>query len=82
VKFRHIFQNHNEKSNLTVDFSKNLMDGVDKIEVDMSVVRDVFLFDSKPRDIKDNYLSPWKIMQCYLESTLQVWLISSHPFIY
>jgi len=72
VKFRHIFQKHIEANNITVNFSKKLMDGVDKIEMDMSVVREVFLFDSKPWDLKDNYLSPWKIMQCYLESTLQV----------
>jgi len=72
VKFRHIFQKHNEENNITVDFSKNLMDGVDKIEVDMSVVMEVFLFDSISRDLQDNFLSPWKIMQSYLESTLQV----------
>lgn len=48
------------------------MDGIDKMEVNMSVAREVFLFDSITWDLKDNYLSPWKIMQCYLESTLQV----------
>lgn len=37
-----------------------------------SVAREVLLFDSISWDLKDYYLSPWKIMQCYLESTLQV----------
>jgi separase len=72
VKFRHISEKRNEENNAGLNFSKNLMDGVDKIEVDMSVVREVFLFDSNSFDLKDNYLSQWKIMQCYLESTLQV----------
>lgn len=54
------------------DFSKNLRDGVDKIGVNISVAREILLFDAISRDFKDNYLSPWKIMQCYLESTLQV----------
>ncbi|XP_058760955.1 separase-like [Vicia villosa] len=75
VKFRHIFQKDNEENNIKVDFSKNLMDGVDKIEVGKSAVREVFLFDSISWDSKDNYLSPWKIMQCYLESTLQIGVI-------
>ncbi|KAI5448524.1 hypothetical protein KIW84_015801 [Lathyrus oleraceus] len=74
-KFRHIFQKNNEENNIKVDFSKNLMDGVDKIEVGKSVVREVFLFDSISWDSKDNYLSPWKIMQCYLESTLKIGVI-------
>ncbi|WJX81047.1 separase [Trifolium repens] len=72
VKFRHISEKRNEENNAGLNFSKNLMDGVDKIEVDMSVVREVFLFDSNSFDLKDNYLSQWKIMQCYLESTLQI----------
>ncbi|XP_024626543.1 separase [Medicago truncatula] len=72
VKYRHIFQKHIEANNIPVNFSKKLMDRIDQIEVDMSVVREMFLFDSKSWDLKDNYLSPWKIMQCYLESTLQI----------
>ncbi|KAK7328241.1 hypothetical protein VNO77_22343 [Canavalia gladiata] len=58
-----------------VDFSKNLMDGVEKIELNVSVVREVLLFDSISWDLKDSYLSAWKVVQCYLESTLQVGII-------
>lgn len=55
-----------------VDSSKNLMDGVENIGLNLSVAREVLLFDSISWDLKDSYLSAWKVMQCYLESTLQV----------
>lgn len=48
------------------------MDGVEKIGVHLSVSREVLLFDSLSWNLKDSYLSAWKVMQCYLESTLQV----------
>ncbi|KAF7803655.1 separase isoform X2 [Senna tora] len=47
----------------------------ENLEVNKSVAREVFLFDSISWDLKDCYLSPWNIMQCYLESTLQVGII-------
>ncbi|XP_012569077.1 separase isoform X2 [Cicer arietinum] len=75
LNFSHNARKSSEEHNVTVDFSKNLMDGIDKMEVNMSVAREVFLFDSITWDLKDNYLSPWKIMQCYLESTLQIGII-------
>ncbi|XP_061337166.1 separase [Gastrolobium bilobum] len=74
-KFIHNVQQQNEEHSVMADFSKNLMDGINKIGVNTSVAREVFLFDSISRDLKDSYLSPWKIMQCYLESTLQVGVI-------
>ncbi|MED6119530.1 hypothetical protein PIB30_012720 [Stylosanthes scabra] len=64
-----------EKHNVIVDFSKNLMDGVDRIEVSKSVAREILLFDSISWNLEECYLSPWKILQCYLESTLQVGII-------
>ena len=72
MKFIHNVQQQNEEHGVIVDFSKNLKDGVDKIEVNKSVAREILLFDSTSWDLKDCYLSPWKIMQCYLESSLQV----------
>ncbi|KAJ1434987.1 SEPARIN core domain [Sesbania bispinosa] len=74
-KFTHNAPKQNEEHTVMVDFSKNLRDGAEKIGVNISVVREVLLFDSISWDLKDNYLSPWKIMQCYLESTLQVGII-------
>ncbi|KAI4296272.1 hypothetical protein L6164_036245 [Bauhinia variegata] len=48
---------------------------VENLGVKVSVVREVLLFDSNSWDLNSCYLSPWKIMQCYLESTLQVGVI-------
>ncbi|XP_019425826.1 PREDICTED: separase isoform X1 [Lupinus angustifolius] len=74
-KFTRNVQQHNEKHNVMIDFSKNLGDEVEKIGVKISAIRNVLLFDSISWDLKDSYLSPWKILQCYLESTLQVGII-------
>ncbi|XP_020220359.1 separase isoform X1 [Cajanus cajan] len=74
-KFTHNIQQQNQEHNVMVDFSKNLLDGVDNIGLNLTVAREVLLFDSISWDLKDNYLSAWKVMQCYLESTLQVGII-------
>ncbi|TKY71312.1 Separase protein [Spatholobus suberectus] len=71
-KFTHNVKRQNEEHNVIVDFSENLMDGVESIGMNLSVAREVLLYDSIPWDLKDRYLSAWKVMQCYLESTLQV----------
>ncbi|KAI9087156.1 hypothetical protein K1719_030791 [Acacia pycnantha] len=56
-------------------FSHNLGYIVENYGMKKSITREVLLFDSVSWDLKDGYLSPWKIMQCYLESTLQVGII-------
>ncbi|KAL1336318.1 hypothetical protein HN51_030706 [Arachis hypogaea] len=75
LKFTHVVKQMNEEHNVIVDFSKNLRDGVDRIEVSKSVARETLLFDSISWNLEEFYLSPWKILQCYLESTLQVGII-------
>ncbi|XP_038681739.1 separase isoform X2 [Tripterygium wilfordii] len=40
-----------------------------------SVATEVWSFDTISWDMERFYLSPWKILQCYLESTLQVGII-------
>ncbi|KAK7412084.1 hypothetical protein VNO78_03531 [Psophocarpus tetragonolobus] len=74
-KFTHNVQQQHDKHNVIVDSSKNLIDDVENIGLNLSVAREVLLFDSISWDLKDSYLSPWKVMQCYLESTLQVGII-------
>lgn len=39
-----------------------------------SVASEVWLFDTSSCDLESYYLSPWNALQCYLESTLQVFL--------
>jgi len=62
----------NEEHHVIVDSSKNIIDSVENIGLNLSAVSEIFLFDSISWDLKDSYLSAWKVMQCYLESTLQV----------
>ncbi|CAJ1963611.1 unnamed protein product [Sphenostylis stenocarpa] len=74
-KFTHNVQQHNEEDNVIVDSSKNVMDAVENIGLNLSVAREIFLFDSISWDLEDSYLSAWKVMQFYLESTLQVGIL-------
>ncbi|KAK8469090.1 hypothetical protein PHAVU_006G212401 [Phaseolus vulgaris] len=67
-KFTHNVQQQNEEHNVIVDSSKN-------IGLNLSVAMEILLFDSISWDLKDSYLSAWKVMQYYLESTLQVGII-------
>ncbi|XP_014518647.1 separase isoform X1 [Vigna radiata var. radiata] len=74
-KFTHNVQTQNEEHHVIVDSSKNIIDSVEDIGLNLSAVREIFLFDSISWDLKDSYLSAWKVMQCYLESTLQLGII-------
>ncbi|KAJ7002733.1 separase [Populus alba x Populus x berolinensis] len=46
--------------------------GLSDVRMQKSVACEVWSFDNLPQDMDACYLSPWKILQCYLESTLQV----------
>lgn len=46
--------------------------GLSDVRMQKSVACEVWSFDTLPQDMDACYLSPWKILQCYLESTLQV----------
>lgn len=41
----------------------------------ISIVKEFLLIDSKSKDFEDMYLSPWKIIQCFLEGSLQMAII-------
>ncbi|KAJ7968102.1 separase [Quillaja saponaria] len=64
-----------EKCNETGTFFLNQKYGLKNLQVNRSVARTVLFFDSISWDFEACYLSAWKIMQCYLESTLQVGII-------
>lgn len=53
------------------DMQKNTY-GLSDVRMQKSVACEVWSFDTLPQDMDACYLSPWKILQCYLESTLQV----------
>lgn len=44
----------------------------DLMEMIMLAAEDILPFSSPSRDLDKTYISPWKILQCYLESTLLV----------
>ncbi|KAJ4836891.1 hypothetical protein Tsubulata_046816 [Turnera subulata] len=46
-----------------------------KLLVYESIACEVWSFDTNLLDMEACYLSPWKVLQCYLESTLQVGVI-------
>ncbi|XP_061982544.1 separase [Populus nigra] len=53
------------------DMQKNTY-GLSDVRMQKSIACEVWSFDTLPQDMDACYLSPWKILQCYLESTLQV----------
>lgn len=46
--------------------------GIKNLHKNRSAARDVWSFDKISWDVEGCYLSPFNILQCYLESTLQV----------
>ncbi|XP_054803798.1 separase isoform X2 [Prosopis cineraria] len=74
-KFMYTVQQQAGENKELSGFSHNLGYIIENFRVNKSVAREVLLFNSLSWDLKDGYLSPWKIMQCYLESTLQVGII-------
>lgn len=48
--------------------------GIKNLRKNGSAARDVWSFDKISWDVEGCYLSPFNVLQCYLESTLQVQL--------
>ncbi|KAJ7946655.1 putative Separase [Quillaja saponaria] len=71
-RFMYSVEPQAEENNETGDFSQNQKYGLKNLQLNRSVARNVLFFDSISWDFEGCYLSAWKIMQCYLESTLQV----------
>lgn len=54
---------------------------IQDMHMHISVAREFWSFDASLCDLERCYLSPWNVLQCYLESTLQVFLpLSVHTF--
>lgn len=76
-KFRFSVEEQLEKSNETRDVGQKFTCSLKDLQVRRSVANEFWSFDTTSLDMESCYLSPWIILQCYLESTLQVWLIVS-----
>ncbi|XP_030477632.1 separase isoform X2 [Cannabis sativa] len=71
-KFKFCVKHHTEKSNETGDVAQKFSYSIQDLQVRRSVANDFWSFDSISWDLESCYLSPWTVLQCYLESTLQV----------
>lgn len=74
-KFKFSVEQQPEKSNETRDVVQKLTCSLHDLQVRRSVANEFWSFDTISLDLESCYLSPWIILQCYLESTLQVSLI-------
>ncbi|XP_040366322.1 separase isoform X3 [Rosa chinensis] len=74
-KFAYSFVRKAEKYNETRDTYQNFTLEDHNLEVKRSVAREVWSFDTSSCNLENCYLSPYNVLQCYLESTLQVGII-------
>ncbi|XP_050209368.1 separase isoform X2 [Mercurialis annua] len=74
-KFTYSVEHQTEKLVDVGDHSQKLIHGVRNLRVNESVACKLWCSESKSSDGEVCYLSPWKVLQCYLESTLQVGII-------
>lgn len=61
-----------ERYNETGDIIQKLTYGLKNLQICRSVATKIWSSDTIPWDWEGCYLSPWNVLQCYLESTLQV----------
>lgn len=76
-KFKFSVDQQSEKSNGTTNVLLKVSSSLRDLQVRRSVGNEMWSCDSISWDMEKCYLSPWAILQCYLESTLQVWPVSS-----
>ncbi|XP_020532873.1 separase isoform X2 [Jatropha curcas] len=71
-KFTYSVDQQNEKHIEYRDHSQKPTYGLCNLRLNKSIVSEMWYSDSNLSDLDACYLSPWKVLQCYLESTLQV----------
>ncbi|XP_050938056.1 separase isoform X2 [Cucumis melo] len=74
-KFMYTVEQHLEKDCEMAYVSQKPAYGIKNLQKNRSAARDVWSFDKISWDVEGCYLSPFNILQCYLESTLQVGLV-------
>lgn len=65
-------EQHPEKYCEIAHVSQKPAYGIKNLRKNGSVARNVWSFDRISWDVESCYLSPFNVLQCYLESTLQV----------
>ncbi|XP_011657385.1 separase isoform X3 [Cucumis sativus] len=74
-KFIYTVEQHLEKDCEMAYISQKPAYGIKNLQKNRSAARDVWSFDKISWDVEGCYLSPFNVLQCYLESTLQVGLV-------
>ena len=73
-KFAYCFVQKTEKYNETGDTYQKFTLKDHNLVLQRSVSREVWSFDTSSCNLEKCYLSTYNVLQCYLESTLQVFL--------
>ncbi|KAF3975524.1 hypothetical protein CMV_001236 [Castanea mollissima] len=73
--FLYSVEQHTEKYNETGDVIQKLTYGLKNLQIRRSIATEIWSFDTIQWDLEGCYLSPWNVLQCYLESTLQIGII-------
>ncbi|KAK8567876.1 hypothetical protein V6N12_006446 [Hibiscus sabdariffa] len=74
-KFTFSIEEHVEKGKESGDvdeIAQKAINGPKNLQVHRIVASEIWSFDSSSSSLCDCYLSPWNVLQCYLESILQV----------
>lgn len=77
-KFRYSIGQHAEKYNAVGEVTQKCKYSIVGLQLSRSVTAEVWTSESAIFNDEDCYISPWNVLQAYLESTLQV----RKPFIY
>lgn len=71
-KFKFSVEQKPGNSNDIIDVIRKFTCSLQDLQVRRSVANELWSLDTISWDLDNCYLSPWIILQCYLESTLQV----------
>lgn len=66
-----LVEEYNETGDIG-EIAQKVINGPKKLQVHKIVASELWSFDSSVGNHCDCYLSPWNVLQCYLESILQV----------
>ncbi|KAG6652968.1 separase isoform X5 [Carya illinoinensis] len=74
-KFMYSVEQQTERCSDTGDIVQKLTYGLKNLHIHRSVATEILSSHTVSWDLDGVYLSPWNVLQCYLESTLQVGII-------
>ncbi|KAA3480135.1 separase-like [Gossypium australe] len=73
--FEALVEKYNESGDIG-EIAQTAINGPKNLQVHIIVASELWSFDSSSSNLCGRYLSPWNVLQCYLESILQVGCIN------